>query len=111
MTVASPTVPASPNPLLAEARLPRIAEIQPAHVEPAIRQLLSEGRAHVEAIAALRPPSFATVVVPLEELRHRLARIWSPIGHLNAVMNSEELRAAYNACLPLLSEYYTDLST
>jgi len=110
MTVASPTAPASPNPLLAEARLPRFAEIQPAHVEPAIRQLLSEGRAHVEAIAALRPPSFATVVVPLEELRHRLARIWSPIGHLNAVMNSEELRAAYNACLPLLSEYYTDLS-
>ena len=86
MTVASPTAPASPNPLLAEARLPRFAEIQPAHVEPAIRQLLSEGRAHVEAIAALRPPSFATVVVPLEEMRHRLARTWSPVSHLNAVM-------------------------
>ena len=50
------------------------------------------------------------MVEPLEELRHRLSRVWSPIGHLNAVMNSEPLRAAYNACLPLLSEYHTDLA-
>jgi oligopeptidase A len=108
--MASQPVAAPANPLLAGAELPRFADIQPAHVEPAIRQLLGEGRAQVAAIAALRPPTFASVVVPLEELRHRLARIWSPVGHLNAVMNSEELRAAYNACLPLLSEYYTDLS-
>ena len=55
-------------------------------------------------------PTFKTVVEPLEELRHRLSRVWSPVGHLNAVMNSEALRAAYNACLPLLSEYHTDLA-
>jgi oligopeptidase A len=94
--MASQPVAAPANPLLAGAELPRFAEFQPAHVEPAIRQLLGEGRARVAAIAALRPPTFASVVVPLEELRHRLARIWSPVGHLNAVMNSEELRAAYN---------------
>ena len=101
---------ASANPLLADAALPRFADILPEHIEPAIRQLLDDCRERLAAIAALRSPSFATVVVPLEELRHRLARIWSPIGHLNAVMNSEALRAAYNICLPLLSEYYTDLS-
>ena len=55
-------------------------------------------------------PSFRSVVEPLEELQHRLSRVWSPVGHLNAVMNSEALRAAYNACLPLLSEYHTDLA-
>ena len=36
--------------------------------------------------------------------------MWSPVGHLNAVMNCEPLRSAYNACLPLLSEYHTDLA-
>ena len=69
-----------------------------------------------KAVSAWRPSprcarrALPRVVVPLEELRHRLARIWSPVGHLNAVMNSEALRAAYTACLPLLSEYYTDLA-
>ncbi|MGH8231456.1 MAG: M3 family metallopeptidase, partial [Steroidobacteraceae bacterium] len=51
-----------------------------------------------------------TVAEPLEELRHRLGKVWSPITHLNAVMNSEALHSAYNACLPLLSEYQTDLA-
>jgi oligopeptidase A len=49
-------------------------------------------------------------VVPLEELRHRIARTWSPVSHLNAVQNSEGLRTHYNACLPLLSAYHTDLA-
>ena len=60
--------------------------------------------------AARRQPTFASVVEPLEELQHRLSRVWSPVSHLNAVMNSEALRASYNACLPLLSDYHTDLA-
>ena len=98
------------NPLLADSTLPNFGEIRPEHIEPAIRELLEHCRARLAAIAALPDPSFATVVVPLEALRHRLARAWSPVSHLNGVMNSEALRAAHNACLPLLSEYYTDLS-
>ena len=43
-------------------------------------------------------------------MHHALARAWSPIGHLNNVMNGEELRAAYNACLPLLTSYHTELA-
>jgi oligopeptidase A len=50
------------------------------------------------------------VVEPLEELHHRISRVWSPVSHLNAVLNSEPLRASYNACLPLLSAYQTDLA-
>ncbi|HTP40584.1 MAG TPA: M3 family metallopeptidase [Steroidobacteraceae bacterium] len=100
----------SDNPLLADDVLPRFAAIRPEHVEPAIRELLAEQRARVAAIEQLAEPTFDTVVRPLEEMRHRLGKVWSPVGHLNGVMNSEPLRAAYNACLPLLSEYSTDLS-
>jgi oligopeptidase A len=110
MPAAAVPATAPANPLLDGASLPRFADIRPEHVEPAIRELLGSCRARLAAIAALPDPTFASVVVPLEQMRHRLARTWSPVGHLNGVMNSEALRAAYNACLPLLSEYYTDLS-
>jgi oligopeptidase A len=102
---------ASPaNPLLSGSTLPDFPAIEPRHVEPAIRTLLAECRERLAAIGALAQPTFANVVVPLEEMRHRVARTWSPVSHLNAVMNSEPLRAAHNACLPLLAEYHTDLA-
>ncbi len=98
------------NPLLNQDPLPPFGRISAADVEPGIGVLLGEARSEIEAIAAREPPTFATVVEPLEELHHRVARAWSPVSHLNAVVNSEPLRAAYNACLGLLSAYQTDLA-
>jgi len=98
------------NPLLAATPLPLFPAIAPEHIEPAIREILAEQRTRIKAIEALPAPSFATVVIPLEQMRHRLSRVWSPVGHLNGVLNTDALRIAYNACLPLLSEYYTDLA-
>jgi oligopeptidase A len=98
------------NPLLAEESLPPFPRIRPEHVEPGVREVLTRARARMGEIAAQGRPTFATVVEPLEELRHAVSRAWSPVSHLNAVLNSEALRAAYNTCLPLLSAYQTDLS-
>jgi oligopeptidase A len=98
------------NPLLGQDPLPQFKRIRPEHVEPAVRELLRANRARIDELATLPAPSFATVVEALEELHHRVSRTWSPVSHLNAVLNSEELRAGYNACLPLLSAYQTDLA-
>ncbi len=98
------------NPLLNERPLPQFLEIRPEHVEPAVREVLTENRARIERLASLPLPTFATLVEPLEELQHRVARTWSPVSHLNAVLNSDALRSGYNACLPLLSAYQTDLA-
>src|SRR3954453_14245407 len=98
------------NPLLGHEPLPPFARIRPEHVEPGVRELLERSRAKIEQLAALERPTFATVIEPLEELQHRVSRTWSPVSHLNAVLNSEQLRASYNACLPLLSAYQTDLA-
>ncbi|MBK7251789.1 MAG: M3 family metallopeptidase [Gammaproteobacteria bacterium] len=98
------------NPLLVQEGLPRFPSIRPEHIEPALREVLSANRARIESIGRTTEPAFATVVEPLEELRHRLARVWSPVSHLHAVLDSEALRTAYNACLPLLSDYHTDLA-
>jgi oligopeptidase A len=102
--------PMTQNPLLAEESLPAFTSIRPEHVEPAIRELLSVNRARIAQLAGLAEPGFATLVEPLEELDHRVSRTWSPVSHLNAVLNCEPLRTSYNACLPLLSAYHTDLS-
>jgi oligopeptidase A len=98
------------NPLLDDTPLPRFDAIRPEHVEPAIDELIRTQRTRIAALEAQPTAAFASLVEPLEELRHRFSRVWSPVGHLNAVMNSEPLRAAYNACLPKLSEFSTDLA-
>jgi len=98
------------NPLLEYEPLPPFTRIRPEHVEPAVRQLLASSRERIQELAAVEAPTFATVVEPLEELQHRVSRTWSPVSHLNAVLNSDALRAGYNACLPLLSAYQTDLT-
>jgi oligopeptidase A len=97
------------NPLLSDQPLPAFGTIEARHVEPAIRQLLDENRAEIAGLLATGADRWDTLVVPLERMHHRLAKAWSPIGHLNGVMNGDELRAAYNACLPLLTAYHTEL--
>jgi oligopeptidase A len=90
--------------------LPAFDRIHAGDVESTIRALLDRNRGEVKGLEAQPHPTFANTVLPLEQLSHRLSRTWSPISHLNGVLNSEELRASYNACLPLLSNYWTDLA-
>src|SRR5438477_7537131 len=97
------------NSLLNFSGLPPFTQIKPADVEPAIRQLIDEHRATLEKVLAQPTPTWSNTVAVLEQMQHRLSRSWSPVGHLNSVMNNDELRAAYNACLPLLSAWHTDL--
>jgi len=98
------------NPLLRLQDLPPFSAIRAELIEPAIRQVLDENRAELQQLLEAREFSWASLVVPLEEMQHRLSRTWSPVGHLNGVLNSDELRAAYNICLPLLTAWHTDLA-
>ena len=90
--------------------LPAFDRIRAGDVEPTIRELLQRSRGEVATLETQPHPTFSNTVLPLEQLSHRLSRAWSPISHLNGVLNSDELRASYNACLPLLSNYWTDLA-
>ncbi|MDY4594768.1 MAG: oligopeptidase A [[Pasteurella] aerogenes] len=95
------------NPLLAAHELPRFSEIQPEHIQPAIEQLLQQSRETVEQLVKQPQLSWDNFILPLNEIGDRLHRAWSPVSHLNSVKNSPQLREAYQACLPLLSEYST----
>ncbi|MGO2405298.1 MAG: oligopeptidase A [Vibrio litoralis] len=100
------------NPLLSfvESKdgLPPFSQIKPEHVQPAVEQAIADCRAQVEKVlAGGAEPTWDSLCEPLTETDDRLSRLWSPVSHLNSVQNSEELREAYEACLPLLSEYGT----
>lgn len=96
------------NPLLSFTDLPPFSQIKPEHVKPAVEQAIADCRAKIEQVLAdNREPSWENIVAPIEEVDDRLSRIWSPISHMNSVVNSEQLREAYESCLPLLSEYGT----
>jgi oligopeptidase A len=96
------------NPLLEAHTLPPFSHIRPEHVLPAITTILAENRKSIEALAHA-PATWANIPAVLETLNDRLEQAWSPVSHLNAVMNSEEWRKAYNDSLPLLSAYSTEL--
>ena len=98
------------NPLLDFTGLPRFAAIKTEHIAPAVELLLAENRARIETLA--RPGTAATwadFVAPLEEANERLARAWGVVSHLHGVLDSPELRAAYNANQPRIVQYYTEL--
>ena len=100
----------SDNPLLTMTGLPPFSHITAEHVEPAIDTLLAENRKTVdELLAATEDYTWDNLIQPLEDMDDRLSRVWSPISHMNSVVNSEALRTAYNACLPKLSEYGTEM--
>ena len=98
------------NPLLDFSGLPRFADFKTEHVTPAVDALLAECNAVIDKVSAdATPATWGDFIEPLENANERLNRAWGQVGHLNAVMNSAELREVYNGNLPKLTAYYTEL--
>lgn len=96
------------NPLLTMDSLPPFSQIQPDQVQPAVTQAIADCKQKISDVLAQREPhTWDSLIAPLEEVNDRLSRIWSPVSHLNSVLNSDALREAHDACLPLLSEFQT----
>ncbi len=98
------------NPLLDLNNLPAFSRIRPEHIEPAIDELLQESRSLLHALLERNTTfTWENLLAPLEEQDNRIDRAWSPVTHLHSVADSEPLRAAYNACLPKLTDYATEM--
>lgn len=99
------------NPLLDTSALPRFRDIKPDGAVPALRQLIAEHRRKLdELLNSSDNLDFQALITPLEEMSHELSRVWSPINHLQSVLDDAGWREAYNAALPLLTEHATELS-
>ncbi len=100
----------SKNPLIDYPGLPPFSDIRAEHVEPAVQALIADGRARIKQLLESDGPfTWDSLVNALDEEDDRLSKAFGPAGHLNAVAQDEALRNAYNACLPQLSEYGTEV--
>ena len=99
------------NPLLDFSGLPRFAEFKPESVTPALDQLLAENRVLVDNLRKQdTAPDWDNFIAPLDDGNERLRRAWGQVAHMNAVMNSPQLRDVYNANLPRITQYFTELA-
>ncbi len=109
----STTSPQNPlNPLLDFNGLPRFTDFKPEFVEPAIDYLLNQANQCLASI--LNPENQKAVnwenqIEPLNEVTEQLSRAWGVVSHLHSVMDSEPLRAAYNNCLPRVTDFWSKL--
>lgn len=99
------------NPLLDFSGLPRFESIKTEHVEPAIDHLLSQAKLQLETTASTPTEkiSWEETTKPLDEITEKLSRAWGIVNHLHSVADSDSLRDAYNACLPKITEFWTNL--
>ncbi|MGC7589341.1 oligopeptidase A [Bisgaard Taxon 46] len=95
------------NPLLTFEGLPPFSSIKPEHVQPAVEKRIQDSRENIEKLVQQDHITWENFILPLTEMGDLFSKTWSPVSHLNSVKNSPELREAYQACLPILSEYST----
>ena len=98
------------NPLLAPVALPLFDQIQPEHVSPAMDALLARAEtALTDVTQDSFPASWTDISRVLDVATENLSRAWGAVSHLNSVADTAELRAAYNAALPRVTEFWTRL--
>ncbi|MEW6984248.1 oligopeptidase A [Colwelliaceae bacterium 6471] len=96
------------NPLLTLGELPKFSQIKPKHIKPAVEKAIADCKSTISDILAENTHfTWDNLVASLDEVDDVLSKIWSPVSHMNSVISSDELREAYESCLPLLSEYGT----
>ncbi len=96
------------NPLLQVSDTPLFDQIKPEHVAPAIARLLEQAQAALDQVTAENfPPQWTAISATLDVANERLSMAWGSVSHLNSVADNPALRAAYNAALPLVTEFWT----
>lgn len=99
----------SNNPFLKTNQLPVFSQLAPEMIEPAVQYMLQLSRERIAVVEAVADtPSWDNFAAVLDEIDDQLNSCWSTVSHLFGVSNSDEIRAAYEACLPLLTEYQTE---
>ena len=99
------------NPILSRNGLPLFDQIKPDHISPAMESILKEANTLIDSLKKMSTTvSWENFVEPIEIISEKISRAWGQIEHLNAVVNSENLRKSYNDNLIKLTEFYTNLS-
>ena len=100
------------NPLLDTSGLPLFERIAPDHVAPAMDELLAAAEKALDTVTAADfPAEWKAIAQTLDVSTEKLGMAWGAVSHLNSVADTPELRAAYNAALPRVTEFWTRLGS
>ncbi|WP_029408697.1 M3 family metallopeptidase [Thiomicrorhabdus sp. Milos-T2] len=103
------SIAVTPNPFLSDSHFPEFNAFHVEHIEPAVSQLLAENKQVIDdLVASTQEPTWKNFVEPLESIDNRFEKVWGPVGHLDAVMNSDDWHKAYTNCLEKVTQYYTE---
>jgi len=98
------------NPLVEDSILPSFSLIKHEHIVPAVKKQLEENRLLIKTLLSeVKQPNWDNIVQPIAEMSDKLSRLWSPVSHMNSVVNSTEFRSEHDVCLPLLADYSSEL--
>jgi len=96
------------NPLLKSFDLPPFSKIKPEHIKPAVEQAIDNCKKVISEVLGKNTHfTWQNLVEPIDAIDDVLSKLFSPVSHMNSVVSNDELREAYESCLPLLSEYGT----
>lgn len=99
------------NPLLNHADFLDFDAVKAEHIVPAIDKILADNRAQIKNLLQQNSSyTWHNLLQPLDDISDRLTFVWNAINHLHAVVNSPELRQAYETCLPKMTAYGTEIS-
>lgn len=100
----------SDNPLLNPHDIPPFSTIMPEHIKPALESIIAESLAVISKFLEITEPTWDNFIQPFEDLDEKLSKMWSTVSHLNSVLDNETFREQYRECLPIISDYSTDLA-
>jgi len=97
--------------LLDISGLPQFSKIEIKDIEPAIDKVINDNQQQLtKLLEKNKSISWEMLNKILEQMDNTLSRVWSPVSHMNSVVNNDELRKVHDLCIPKLSSYSTEQS-
>ncbi len=96
------------NQLAKIATLPDFANFNPEDVEPAIEIVLERTRQRIAALLNAEVYTWQNTLLPIET-DQEFTVLWGAVSMMNAVLDNDQLRDAYERCVPKVSAFFTEL--
>lgn len=91
--------------------VPQFDHISLEQLQQQIQDAIAQGQAFLQNLNQVPDQQAARLntLEQLDTLENNMSEAWGVLSHLNAVMNNSQTREVYQALLPSLSAYYTEL--
>ena len=75
-----------------------------------LKKLLNTQSLKINKISTNDKISYKSISKPIQEMNEKLSLFFTPLSHLNSVMNSKKTQKAYEDSIPLLSKFDSEMA-